>query len=127
MSIFVENCNVQNNNNVMIRFLNMIKEIVFFGTTNLHFYTRGCTKNNCEHTFNSLKLLYQEKNTFKKCYKIFYASLNAQVIQMFYENFVEKGADRSLGTQDKSFLPGENGFGTHRLLSRVPWRGRVRT
>ena len=37
IAIPVENCGGKNNNNVIIRFLNMIKEGGFFGTANFRF------------------------------------------------------------------------------------------
>ena len=42
--ILVDNCGVQNKNNVMIRFLNMIKEGVLLEKNTLHFYIKGHTK-----------------------------------------------------------------------------------
>ena len=57
ISILVEKCGVQNKNNVMIRFLNMIKEGGLFGTAPLHFNIKGHTNNDCELTFNILKVL----------------------------------------------------------------------
>ena len=57
----VDNCGGQNNNNVMIRFLNMIKEGGFFETTTLYFYIKGNTNNYCDRSFNSLNMLYRKK------------------------------------------------------------------
>ena len=61
ISILVDSYGVQNNNNVMIRFLNMIKERVLFGTDTLHLYIEGHTKNHCDRAFNSLQVLYWKK------------------------------------------------------------------
>ena len=57
IAILVYNCGGKNKNNVMFRFLNMIKEGGFFGTYTLHFYIKGHTKNDCDRSFNSLKVL----------------------------------------------------------------------
>ena len=48
IDILVDNCGGQNKNNVMIRFLNMIKDGGFFGTDTFYFYIRGHTKNDCD-------------------------------------------------------------------------------
>ena len=57
IAILVDNCGGQNNNNVTIRFLYMIKEGEFFGTDTFHPYFKIQTKNDCERSFNSLKVL----------------------------------------------------------------------
>ena len=53
----------------MIRFMNMIKEGGLFGTDTLYFYIKGHTKNDYDHVFNSLKVLYQKQNVLNvdKC------------------------------------------------------------
>ena len=61
ISILVENCGGQNKNNVMILFLNMIKEGGFSGTYTLHSYIKGHTKNYCFHAFKSLKVVYRKE------------------------------------------------------------------
>ena len=57
IAILVYNCGGKNKNNVMVRFLNMIKEGGLFGTYTLHFYIKGHTKNDCDRSFKSLKVL----------------------------------------------------------------------
>ena len=57
ISVLVENCGVQNKNNVLISSLNMIKEGGFFGKATFHYYIKGCTRNNFDRAFNSLKVL----------------------------------------------------------------------
>ena len=91
ISILVDNCGVQNNNNVMIRFLIMIKEGGIFGTATFHFYIKGHTNNDCDLAFNSLKVLYREKNvfTFDKYCEILNTSNNFEVIQIFHEKFLD--------------------------------------
>ena len=64
ISILVDNCGVQNKNNVMIRFLNMAKEGGFFGTAILHFYIKRHTNNYRDPAFNIIKLLYRKQNFF---------------------------------------------------------------
>ena len=61
ISILVDNCGGHNNNNVMIRFLNIIKEGGLFGVDTLYFYIKEHTNNDRERTFNSLKGLYRKK------------------------------------------------------------------
>ena len=89
--ILVDNCGVQNKNNVMIRFLNMIKERGLFGTYNLHFYIKGHTKNDREHAFNSLKVLYRNQHvfTFEKCCGNVNTINSVEFIQMFNEKFFD--------------------------------------
>ena len=91
IDILVDNCGDQNKNNVMIRFLIMIKEGGLFGKNTLHFYINGRTNNDCDRAFNSLKFLYQKKYffTFEKCCEILNTSKNNEVIQMFHENFFD--------------------------------------
>ena len=91
MDIPVDNCGGQNNNNEMILFLNMIKEGGLFGTATLNFYIKGHTKNWCDHTFNSLKVLYQKQNvfTFENLCGILNTIKNAEVIQIFHERFFD--------------------------------------
>ena len=91
ISIFVESCSTQKENNVMIRFIKMTKEGWFFGTDHLHFYIKGHTKNDCDHAFNSLKVLYRKQNvfTFENCCEILNTSNNFEVIKMFYQNFFD--------------------------------------
>ena len=57
IAILVDNCGGQNKNNVMIQFMNMIKEGGLFGTDTLNLYIKGLTKNYRDFTFNSLKVL----------------------------------------------------------------------
>ena len=45
ITIIFDNCGGHNKNNVMILFLNMIKEGELFGTDNLHLYIKGHTNN----------------------------------------------------------------------------------
>ena len=91
ISIFVDNCGDQNKNNVMIRFLNMIKKGGFFGTVSLHLYIKINRNNDCYHAFNSLKVMYRKQNifTFEKCCEILNARNNVEVIQMFHEIFFD--------------------------------------
>ena len=69
IAILVDNCGGKNKNNVIIIFLNIIKEGGFSGTDALKFYMKGHTKNDCDRAFNSLKVLYWKQNvfTFEKC------------------------------------------------------------
>ena len=71
ISVLVENCGGQNNINVMIRYLNMIKEVRFSGTDTLNFYIKGHTNNDCDHEFNSLKIIYQKQN-FLTCFLLLF-------------------------------------------------------
>ena len=69
IDILVDNCGGKNKNNAIIRFLNMINEGVLFGIYNLYLYIQVHTKNDRDHTFNSLKVMYRKQNfiTFDKC------------------------------------------------------------
>ena len=69
IDFLVDNCGGQNKNNLMTRFLNMIKEGGLFGTDTLYSYIKGHTNNYCNRAFNSLKVLYWKQNvfTFEKC------------------------------------------------------------
>ena len=91
IAILVENCGGQNSNNVMIWFLNIIKEGGFFGASTLHFYIKGHTKNSFERTFISLRALYQKKKffTLERCCEILNTRNNVEVIQMFHEHFFD--------------------------------------
>ena len=60
--ILVDSCGFHNNNNLIIRFLNMIKEGGFLGTDTLHFYIKNHTNNYRDRAFNIIKLLYQKQN-----------------------------------------------------------------
>ena len=77
ITIPVDNCGGQNKNNVMILFLNMIKEGRLFGTATFYLYIKGHTKNYCELTFNSINVLYQKQNvfTFENCCEILNTSM----------------------------------------------------
>ena len=57
IAIPVDNCGGQNKNDAMIQFLIMIKEGELFGTPTFHFYINVPTMNDCDHAFNSLKIL----------------------------------------------------------------------
>ena len=72
ITILVDNCGGQNKSNVMIRFLNIIKEGIFFGTATLYLYIKGHINNDCNRAFNRLRVLYHKKNdlTFEKCCEI---------------------------------------------------------
>ena len=89
IAVLVYNCCGQNKNNILIHFLNMIKERGFFDSAILYFYIKGHTNNYCEYAFNSLKFMYQKQNvfTFDKCCEILNTSINVEFIQMFHENF----------------------------------------
>ena len=91
ISILVDNCGGQNKNNVIIHFLNMIKEGGFFRTDALNLYIKGHTKNCLGCAFNSLKLLYQKQNffTFEKCCEILNGINNVEIILIFHENFFD--------------------------------------
>ena len=91
IAILIDNCGGQNKKNLMIHFLNMINEGGFFGTDTLNFYIKVHTKNDCERTFNSLKVMYWKQNvfTFEKCYEIFNTRKNVKVIQMLHEKFFD--------------------------------------
>ena len=71
----------------MIRFMNMIKEGGILGADTLYFYIKGYTKNDCNHAFNSLKVLYWKQNvfTFDNFCNIFNTRNNVEVIQMFHK------------------------------------------
>ena len=56
--ILVDNCGGQNKNNVIIRFMNIIKEGGFFWTDTLYLYIKDHTNNYCGCTFNILKVMY---------------------------------------------------------------------
>ena len=60
IAIVVENCGGQKNHNVMICFLNMIREGVFFGMATLNLYIKVHTQNYCDRAFNSPKVLYRK-------------------------------------------------------------------
>ena len=66
----------------------MIKEGWLFGTATLHFYINFHTKNDCDRSFNSIKVLYRKQNvfTFEKFYETLNTSKNVEVLQMFHEN-----------------------------------------
>ena len=89
--VLVDNCGDQNKNNVMIRFLNMIKDGGFSRTATLNLYLKGNTKNACNRAFNNLKVLYWKQNVFasEKCCEILHTSKNIEVIQMFHEKFFD--------------------------------------
>ena len=91
IDFLVENFGGQNKNNATIRFMNMIKEVEFFGTSTLHLYINCHANNDYYHAFNSLKVLHREQNvgTFDKCCEILNTSNNAEVIQIFHENFFD--------------------------------------
>ena len=91
IAILVENCCVQNKNNAMTRFLNIIKKGGFFGAATLYFYIKGHTKNCCDCAFNSLKVLYRKQNVFafEKCCENLNTSNNVEVVQMFHETFFD--------------------------------------
>ena len=74
----------------MILFLKTIKEGGLFGT-DLHFYIKVYKNNDCDRAFNSLKVLYQKQNvlTVEKWCENFNTSNNAEVIQLFHENFFD--------------------------------------
>ena len=82
ITILVENGCGQNKNNLTIRFLNMIKEGVIFGTATFNFYIKGHTTNDCDRAFISLQVLYRKQNvfTFYKCCEILNTSKNVEVI-----------------------------------------------
>ena len=91
IDILVDNCGGQNNNNLMIRFLNIIKGGRFFGTDTSHFYIKSHTNNYCGRVFKSLKVLYQKQNVFifEKCCGIFNTRNNVEVIQLFHEKLFD--------------------------------------
>ena len=72
ISIPVDNCGSQNKNNVIIRFLNMIKEGGFSGIAILHFYINGYIKNDFDRTFNRLlrrQIIYgSDENSRRRTY-----------------------------------------------------------
>ena len=57
----------------------------------LHLYFKGHKNNHCDHTFNILKVLYQEQIVFpfEKCCEILNSRNNVEVIQMLHENFFD--------------------------------------
>ena len=91
IAILVDKFCGQNKNNVIIRFLNMIKEGWLFGKATLNFYIKGHTNSDCDGALNSLKVLYRKQNvfTFDNCYEIFNTRNNVEVIKMLHENFFE--------------------------------------
>ena len=91
MAIPVENYGVQNKNNVMIHFMNMIKYGGFFRTDTLHLYIKAHTNNECGRTFKNLNLLYWKKNdfAFDECCENLNTSNNVEVIQNFHEYFFD--------------------------------------
>ena len=64
----------------------MCKEGGFFGTATLHLYIKSYIKNECDRSFNSLKLMYWKKNVFnfEKCCEILNSRYIVEVIQMFH-------------------------------------------
>ena len=91
IAILVDNCSGQNKNNLLIRFLNMIKEGGFFGTATLNFYIKGHTNHYCGRAFKRIQVLHQKQNlfTFEKCCEILNVINNVEVIQMFHQNFFD--------------------------------------
>ena len=89
ITILVYNCSVHKKNNLMIRFMNMIKQEGLFGTSTLNFYIKSYTKNDRDRAFNRLKVLYRKKNvfTFEKCFEVLNTRNNVEVIQIFHEYF----------------------------------------
>ena len=66
--------------------------LISWGTTyTLHLYIKGHTSNDCDHVFNSLKMLYWKQHffNFEKCCKILNTNNNVEVIQIFHENFFD--------------------------------------
>ena len=91
ISILFDNCGSNNNNNLMIRFMNTMKEWELFGTDNFNLYKKGHTKNYCDCTFNSIKVQYRRQNvlTFEKFFENFNTSNNVEVIQILHDNVFE--------------------------------------
>ena len=131
ISIIVDNCGSQNKNNIMIHFMNMIKERRFFGIPDLHFYTKVRINNYRYHVFNSLNLLYQKQNvfSFEKWCETFNTRNNVEVIQMFHENFfnLESYLNDLYNIPDTKTVNINHVFqvGTHWLLLGFLWQGRV--
>ena len=89
ITILVESCDGQNKNNVMILFMNMVNDVLFFVKAILHLYIKGYKNNDCCRVLNSLKVLYWKRNvfTFEKFCEILNTINNIGVIQMLHENF----------------------------------------
>ena len=89
IAILVDSCSGKNKNNVKIHFMNMLKEVVFFGTYTYHFYINGHTSSDYNRAFNILKVLYlkQKVFTFDNYCEFLNARNNFEVIQMIHENF----------------------------------------
>jgi hypothetical protein len=61
----MEKCGGQNKNNVVLRLApSYLVEMGYFKTVEFCFYVRGHTKNDCDNTFNQMKLKYHKKDVF---------------------------------------------------------------
>ena len=91
ISILVENCGGQNKNNVMIRFLNMIKEGEFIGANTLRLYIKGHTKNDCTHAFNILEEIYRKQMPLllRSAVKILIPEIILKLFKCFTKNFFD--------------------------------------
>ena len=91
IAILVDNWGGHNKNNVMILFMNIIKEGGLFGTDIFHFYIKGHTNNKQDHIFNSLKVLYRKQNgfTLENFCEILNTSNNVGVIKTLHEKFFD--------------------------------------
>ena len=132
--ILVDNCSGKKKSIVMICFIRMVKEIELSGTATLHLYIKGHTNNDCDHVFNSLKLLYRKKMSLilritvkfwipEILLKLFKCSIKTSLdcnhswmISMTY--LILKLSTSIMSFRWKIVV-------THWLLSRLPWWGRV--
>jgi hypothetical protein len=61
LTVAMDNCGGQNNNNVVLRLAPYLVEMGYFKTVVFAFYVRGHTKNTCDRKFNQMKLKYHKK------------------------------------------------------------------
>jgi hypothetical protein len=64
LTIVMDNCGDQNNNNVVLRLATYLVEMGYFKTVEFCVYVCGHTKKACDCTFNQMKLKYRKKAVF---------------------------------------------------------------
>ena len=90
ISILAENCGGQNKNNVMICFINIIKDGGFSGADTLNIYIKGHIKITWTAHLTELRCCNRSKISLVLRSAVnFFSSQNVKVIQIFHEIFFE--------------------------------------
>ena len=64
LTVVADNCNGQNKNSIVLRYLMWLVERQIFPKVTLLFLVKGHTKNSCDRLFNCMKLDYNRQNTY---------------------------------------------------------------